>query len=310
MSASDDIRAAAQAQAPLRAADGEVPAQPPEPDESVPEWEPPRITSRELPAGDPALARLGQVSESTRRKVSDVVEATEAATGVHLQVCWGKGGEPEHSTGRAVDFMVTALDGSWLPNHVAVGDHIAGLVIQQRQQWHLGWVIWRQRIWNADKDGFRGDGSPAWRAMADRGSRTQNHLDHPHVYWRSDRYTPLPGGGGGGGQPIAGGGPGQPDRIVTQSYHGDVRLDQLRFGVSGSDSVRRLQQALRDYPGIETIPLNPSGVTGGFFTETEAMVRLVYETFRAWDPTGGWEAGDPRSPGPGLCRVLGLRVVR
>lgn len=95
----------------------------------------------------------------------------------------------------------------------------------------------------------------------------------------------------------------------TQAYHGWVYMSKMRRGVTNSDSVRHLQQALRDYPGISTIPLNPHGVTGNYGSETEAMVRKVYETFHQWQPSAGWGSGDLSTPGPKLLAKLGLRVI-
>lgn len=95
----------------------------------------------------------------------------------------------------------------------------------------------------------------------------------------------------------------------TQSFHGNVYIGKLHRGVTNSDSVRRLQKALRDYPEIHTIPLNPHGVTGNYGSETEAMVREVYRVFNLWQPSFGWNKGDASTPGPKLLAKLGLRIV-
>lgn len=97
--------------------------------------------------------------------------------------------------------------------------------------------------------------------------------------------------------------------IPTQSYHGWVYASKMHRGTRGSDSVKHLQKALRDYPGIRTIALSPSGVDGNYGPETSAMVKLMYDTFEQWQPTGGWEKGDPDHPGPGLLGKLGLRII-
>lgn len=97
--------------------------------------------------------------------------------------------------------------------------------------------------------------------------------------------------------------------LVTQAYHGDVWMNRMVRGVNNSDSVRNLQRALRDYPGISTVPLNPSGVTGNYGSETVAMVDKVYRTFDQWQPGQGWASGDTGIPGRTLLTHLGLRVV-
>lgn len=95
----------------------------------------------------------------------------------------------------------------------------------------------------------------------------------------------------------------------TQAYQGNVYLGPLKPGSTNSDSVRVLQRALRNYAGISTIPLNPSGVTGNYGAETAAMVNLVYRTFDAWQPGQGWGSGDLNTPGRALLDKLGCRIV-
>lgn len=108
-----------------------------------------------------------------------------------------------HHVGLAVDFMV-ALDGEGK----RTGDALAQYVIDNHKE--LGdvrYVIWQQRIWNLSA------GDTGWQPMEDRGSPTQNHMDHPHVSWNSSGsvtdVAPVStvscsggdsdGGGGGGG---------------------------------------------------------------------------------------------------------------
>jgi hypothetical protein len=95
----------------------------------------------------------------------------------------------------------------------------------------------------------------------------------------------------------------------TQGYQGNVYLGKLVRGQQDSDSVKVFQRALRNYPGISTIPLNPSGVTGNYGPETEAMCRKVYETFNQWQPGAGWGDGDLGVPGRSLLDKLGCRIV-
>ncbi len=69
----------------------------------------------------------------------------------------------EHSTGQAVDFMITSQ---------AQGDAIAAWVQQHVGQFNVEYVIWRQRYWTPGS---------SWSLMPDRGSITANHYDHVHV---------------------------------------------------------------------------------------------------------------------------------
>ena len=80
-------------------------------------------------------------------------------------------GYNEHSTGNALDVMIPGWD---TPAGKALGDAVAGWALSNAEALGLSWVIWRQRIHNpGDEDG---------RMMEDRGSSTQNHMDHVHIF--------------------------------------------------------------------------------------------------------------------------------
>jgi hypothetical protein len=72
----------------------------------------------------------------------------------------------EHSTGRAIDFMV--------------GDSSLGQAVADWARAHAGEldlydVSWAQHIWTPVR------ASEGWRPMSDRGSATANHYDHVHI---------------------------------------------------------------------------------------------------------------------------------
>ena len=73
-------------------------------------------------------------------------------------------GYGEHSTGRAIDVMVS---------DVAKGTAIKDFVVANAKALGLKWAIWQQAMWYPD-----GTTSP----MEDRGNPTQNHMDHVHVF--------------------------------------------------------------------------------------------------------------------------------
>lgn len=78
-----------------------------------------------------------------------------------------------------------------------------------------------------------------------------------------------------------------------------VHLANLKRGVTHAD-VRELQLALRRHG---TGSLNPSGATGHFGSETEAMTR-------AFQQKQGWSGSDADGvPGPKTCALLGLHVI-
>lgn len=74
-------------------------------------------------------------------------------------------GYNEHSTGRALDVM-TGQD-------AALGTSIKDFAIANAKKIGLKWAIWQQKMWYPD-------GSS--EAMEDRGSPTQNHMDHVHIF--------------------------------------------------------------------------------------------------------------------------------
>lgn len=70
----------------------------------------------------------------------------------------------EHSTGRALDVMTS---------NKSTGDAIKDFAIANAAAIDLKWAIWQQRLWYPD-------GSS--KAMPDRGSPTENHMDHVHIF--------------------------------------------------------------------------------------------------------------------------------
>lgn len=81
---------------------------------------------------------------------------------------WGglRGGGGEHSTGHALDIMVSSS---------SLGDAIAAWVREHYKELGVSEVIWSQQIWTVQR------ADDGWRWMEDRGSTTANHYDHVHV---------------------------------------------------------------------------------------------------------------------------------
>lgn len=123
-----------------------------------------------------ALDYLGAVKAPTRAIAEEVVEHLDSV-GLDLPdypapyngpVIWGfNSGGAEHGTGRALDFMVKA------PGRV--GDEIADYVWKHRERLGLIHMIWKRRIRSTRVD------PGEWRYMGDRGSATENHMDHLHI---------------------------------------------------------------------------------------------------------------------------------
>ncbi|GGR55265.1 hypothetical protein J2S40_002548 [Nocardioides luteus] len=78
----------------------------------------------------------------------------------------GWDGHGEHSSGKALDFMLADK---------GLGDSIAAFLQQHAAELNLYDIIWYQRIWTPVR------ASEGWRSMEDRGSATANHYDHVHV---------------------------------------------------------------------------------------------------------------------------------
>ncbi len=80
----------------------------------------------------------------------------------------GRRGDGEHSSGRAIDVMVSG----------ARGREIAGWLRAHASELGVIEVIYEQKIWTQQRSG------EGWRQMSDRGGRTANHYDHIHVLVR------------------------------------------------------------------------------------------------------------------------------
>jgi Transglycosylase-like domain len=92
-------------------------------------------------------------------------------------------GYNEHASGEAVDLMVGS--------NTQLGNSMKDYFLTNAANFGVEYALWQQRQWNPD-----GTSSP----MEDRGSPTQNHMDHVHVRTQGGGF---PQGGGPGGQGYA-----------------------------------------------------------------------------------------------------------
>jgi hypothetical protein len=72
----------------------------------------------------------------------------------------------EHSSGRAIDFMVS---------DPSLGQAVADWARAHASELDIYDVLWAQHIWTPVR------ASEGWRSMPDRGSATANHFDHVHI---------------------------------------------------------------------------------------------------------------------------------
>ena len=80
----------------------------------------------------------------------------------------------DHPSGRAIDIMIPSYKTS---TGKKLGDTIALYLQKNHKKLHIHYLIWRQRSWNVERD----TATTAWKKMENRGSDTQNHMDHVHV---------------------------------------------------------------------------------------------------------------------------------
>lgn len=74
----------------------------------------------------------------------------------------------DHPNGRAIDIMLPDYK-----KNKALGDAIAQYFIDNGTRLHVTYILWQQRSYTIPKG--------PWKKMADRGSDTENHMNHVHV---------------------------------------------------------------------------------------------------------------------------------
>lgn len=134
-----------------------------------------------MSAYDYVTSKLGKVTGPTKSKAHEVFFAALDA-GHDIWFMWGydgNAGNTEHHSGRALDFMVR--------NHAA-GQWVRNYIWTNRARLGLQHVIWEQHITSTVT-------SPGVvRKMADRGSTTENHMDHVHALFFTGVYKAADSG--------------------------------------------------------------------------------------------------------------------
>ena len=145
-----------------------------------------------------ALKHLGAVTSTTRAIAGEIADHLTSLgytlprygapySGPVMHGYDPNPGNKEHHSKRAIDVMVMAPG--------PMGDAVADFVWKHRDRYDLQHVIWKQRIRSTKTQ------PGVWRGMADRGSGTNNHMDHTHI-WFGPNAKPL-GSSGGGSQSTA-----------------------------------------------------------------------------------------------------------
>lgn len=136
------------------------------------------VKAQYLSATKPVASTSGTISQAPCKSGSAVEDGlTEDTIRVHRAVCAkfpditsygglraGDSGS-EHSTGRALDIMVSGSRGQEVADWLKVNYRKLG----------ISELIWAQQIWTVQRS------SEGWRGMEDRGGATANHYDHVHV---------------------------------------------------------------------------------------------------------------------------------
>jgi hypothetical protein len=120
-------------------------------------------------------SKLGKITGPTESRAKEIFDAAKKA-GHQVWFMWGYDGNAsntEHHSGRALDFMIrNHADGQWVRDYIW----------RNRARLRLQHVIWEQHITSTVT-------SPGVvRKMADRGSTTENHMDHVHALFFTGTY--------------------------------------------------------------------------------------------------------------------------
>jgi hypothetical protein len=120
-----------------------------------------------------AVARItnsaGSVKPQVQTAANAVVSNVPGAAGITLGGTRASATDPHgHPSGLALDYMVMS--------NATLGDAIARYHIDHWDELGVEYIIWEQRMLSSP--------GGSWQMMADRGSATQNHMDHVHVNYR------------------------------------------------------------------------------------------------------------------------------
>ncbi|WP_448618951.1 hypothetical protein [Geodermatophilus sp. URMC 65] len=112
----------------------------------------------------------GPVAAVVQAAANAVVSAVPGAGSITLGGTRPSAADPGgHPSGLALDYMVMS--------DAALGDAIVEYHKAHWDELGVDYIIWQQRMLSSPNG--------SWKAMADRGGATANHMDHPHVNYRS-----------------------------------------------------------------------------------------------------------------------------
>ncbi len=134
------------------------------------------VSGRDLPPGVGNEKGLQKFTLLAERAVSAAFPEIKDIGGVRADsLKW-------HPNGQAIDVMIPNPTS---PHGKALGNAILRFALQHSHEFSLNHAIWQQTMYNPDGSSSR---------MEDRGSPTQNHMDHVHIATNGGGF---PHGGGG-----------------------------------------------------------------------------------------------------------------
>lgn len=196
--------------------------------------------------------RLASLDPNTKPFAVAVANIVNQQFGVSTIYGWRQDAYPEHPSGLALDIMVGT--------DKALGDSIFDYFKLNAEKFKVFDIIWYQTYYE-----FAADGSLSYsNGMEDRGSITQNHMDHVHVWMK-----------------YANGDEAAPDGLIDPLYcEGDTvegnpsetkeNLDKKDGGDAGAGEAMRESNTDNNYPTDTTAELD--------YLENSGLYREVYIT--------------------------------
>ena len=203
-----------------------------------------------------------------------------------IKLLWPKGvssiggwrppdGYNEHSSGRALDVMV---------NDKKTGDQVKDFSMANSPKYPVQWTLWDQKSWTPPNQSS---------GMPDRGSPTQNHMDHDHVFYAPQSVNPNV----------------VPQDIITDGFGGPSAADMMKLLKQRVTEVldkllNPIKQGLASIVG--TPPPEWLGIPPKVLDETKT--KAVEAAFGMIDKLGD-KLKEAYDKAKGLASIVGKTVV-
>lgn len=91
-----------------------------------------------------------------------------------------RGGDADHGTGMACDFMTNHSGRQSQGDEMALGNQLADWAMKNAKAYGIEYIMWQHRIWSIGREGKPVPLSD-WKWVEERGGATANHQDHVHI---------------------------------------------------------------------------------------------------------------------------------